>query len=312
MPAPESFLASYNNCNNENKLGPLIDGVRRLLSSNVFQGPINLLHRNRALIMLDRYPWEEMNHKSPLSESIASKLASEKKIGVWNGVGAICGSKAQVRAAKETIRDVLGNKVDRLTFLSDKKLELLRRYPKASGVLLKMNVPEVLKTLEGSYGLLKGIPSEVALPLAYWRNRRASLPSSDLNPARDNCGLVWFAPVVPMTTEDVFAFRQAIEPVFARYGFEACLTLTAVNSRCFDCTLPLLFDRDNEEEVQNAQACYAELMSACKRAGYLPYRLGVQAMADETSDSDVFWSVVKKLKAALDPKGILAPGRYAP
>ena len=149
-----------------------------------------------------------------------------------------------------------------------------------------MNVPDLLKTLEGSYGMLKGIPSEVALPLAYWRNRRTPLPSSELNPARDRCGLMWFAPVVPMTAKHVSEFRRIIEPIFARYGFEACLTFTAVNQRCFDCTLPLLFDRDNPDEVQKAQACYAELLSSCKREGYLPYRLGVQSMDEEIGTDD--------------------------
>ena len=312
MPAPEAFEACYITCNSEDQLGPLIDGIRQLLSTGVFQGPINLLHRNRALIMLERYPWEEMIDGGALKESIASRSAAQKRIGVWNGVGAICGSHAQVRAAKKTIRSVLKGKIDRVTFLSDRKLRVLRRYPQAASSFLKMNVPELLKTLESSYGMLKGIPSEVALPLAYWRNRQALQSFPEVNPARDNCGLMWFAPVVPMTADHVRAFRRIVEPIFAKYGFEACLTLTAVNQRCFDSTLPLLFDRDNADEVQRAKTCYAELLYACKQEGYIPYRLGVQSMAEETGSDDVFWSVVRKIKAALDPQGILAPGRYAP
>jgi 4-cresol dehydrogenase (hydroxylating) len=108
------------------------------------------------------------------------------------------------------------------------------------------------------------------------------------------------------------AFRRIIEPIFAKYAFEACITFTAVNQRCFDCTLPLLYDRDNPHEVQRAQECYTELLHSCKREGYLPYRLGVQSMEDETGSGDVFWNVVRRLKLALDPKGIIAPGRYAP
>jgi 4-cresol dehydrogenase (hydroxylating) len=311
MPVPECFEACYLMCDSEQQLGPLIDAMRQLLFTRAFYGPINLLHRNRALIMLDRYPWQEMAGRTPLTESIAARLAARKKIGVWNGVGAICGSQAQVAAARDTIRRVLKGKVDRLTFLSDKKLRLLKRFPRTLSVLLKMNVPELLKTLEGSYGLLKGIPSEVALSLAYWRNRRPSSAPTGMNPARDNCGLMWFAPIIPMTREDVFAFRAIIEPIFAKHGFEACITLTAVNERCFDCTLPLLYDRDNPNEVQKAQECYVELVDNCRRSGYMPYRLGLQSMAEETARDDVFWSVVGKLKTAVDPQGILAPGRYA-
>jgi 4-cresol dehydrogenase (hydroxylating) len=311
MPAPERLEACYFTCNREEQLGPLVDAMRELLFAGVFKGTANLLHRNRVLIMLDRYPWNEMNGKTPLSEAVASRLAARKKIGAWNGVGALCGSREQVRAARRTIRRILAGKVDRLTFLSDERLKLLQRFPRIASALLKLNVPELLRTLQSSYGLMKGIPSEVALSLAYWRNRRPPSPDPELNPARDGCGLMWFAPVIPITTCDVFAFRSIIEPIFSKHGFEACITFTAVNERCFDCTLPLLYDRDDPEEVRKAHECYTELVDACKRHGYVPYRLGLQSMSGQTAEDDVFWDVVGKLKGALDPQGILAPGRYA-
>jgi FAD/FMN-containing dehydrogenase len=230
---------------------------------------------------------------------------------MWNGVGAIGGTHVQVVAAKRAIRRALAGKVDRLTFLSDSRLKLLQRFPNALSVALRLNVPELLKTLEGSYGLMQGVPSEVALSLAYWRNRRPMPAGSDLNPARDGCGLMWFAPVIPMTRDDVARFRQIIEPILAKYRFEACITLTAVNERCFDCTLPLLFDRDDEAQARDAEACYRELVEACREQGYIGYRLGLQSMADEVGRDDVFWDVVTRIKRALDPAGILAPGRYA-
>jgi len=261
--------------------------------------------------MLDRYPWKEMGGQTPLSESLAQRLAADRKIGLWNGVGAICGTREQVKAAKQTIKRILKGKVDRLNFLSDSRLELLRRFPTLLGSLMNLNVPELLKTLQGSYGLLKGVPTEIALSLAYWRNRRPQSAAVDLNPARDNCGLMWFSPVIPITKDDVFAFRQIVESILAKYTFEACLTFTALNERCFDCTLPLLYDKDDPLEVAKAQACYQELVDRCREQGYVAYRLGLQSMQAETARDDVFWAVATKLKAALDPDGILAPGRYA-
>jgi 4-cresol dehydrogenase (hydroxylating) len=311
-PAPEHFEGCYLTCNTEAQLGPLIEGIRELLFAGVFQGPVNLLHRNRVLIMLGQYPWEEMGGRTPLSEAVAARLAGQKKIGAWNGVGALCGTRAQVRAAKQTIKAVLKGKVDRLTFLSDARLRLLRRFPGPLGAVLGMNISELLKTLENSYGMMKGSPSEVALSLAYWRNRRMAAPASDINPARDNCGLMWFAPIIPMTPGAVQAFRAVIEPILARHGLETCITLTAVNERCFDCTLPILFDKDDAGERARAEACYAELSEKCAEAGFIPYRLGLQSMPDESAADDVFWGVVRKLKSALDPQGIVSPGRYAP
>jgi 4-cresol dehydrogenase (hydroxylating) flavoprotein subunit len=311
MPTPESFEACYFGCNSEEQLGRLIDAMREMMFVGVFRGPINLLHRNRVLIMLDRYPWQAMGGQTPLSESLAQWLAAERKIGLWNGVGAICGTREQVKAAKQTIKRILKGKVDRLNFLSDSRLELLRRFPTLLGSLMNLNVPELLKTLQGSYGLLKGVPTEIALSLAYWRNRRPRSAAADVNPARDNCGLMWFSPVIPITKDDVFAFRRIVESILAKHTFEACLTFTALNERCFDCTLPLLYDKDDPSEVAKAQACYQELVDRCREQGYVAYRLGLQSMQAETARDDVFWTVTTKLKAALDPDGILAPGRYA-
>jgi 4-cresol dehydrogenase (hydroxylating) len=309
-PEPEHFEACYLTCHSDDQLGPLIDAIRHLLFAGVFNGPVNLLHRDRVLIMLGQYPWEAMGGQTPLSESVARQLAAEKRIGMWNGVGAITGSRAQVRACKATIKKTLQGKVDRVTFLSDNRLRLLQRYPRATGMLLGVNVSDLLKTLEGSYGLLKGIPSEVAMSLAYWRNRRP-FPQGNINPARDNCGLMWFAPIIPMTEGDVRTFRGIIEPIFLKYGFEACITLTAVNERCFDCTLPLLYDKDNASETERAEGCYRELLASCHEHGYISYRLGLQSMQAETTRDDVFWKTVASLKRAFDPEGILSPGRYA-
>src|SRR5688572_24980395 len=128
MRQPEHFETCYLTCYREEQLDPLIAGVRHLLSSGVFTGPMNLLHRNRVLIMLGRYPWTEMGGRTPLDESLAQRLAAQKRIGAWNGVGALCGSRAQVRAAKRTIAATLKGTVDRLTFLSDSKLQTLGRF----------------------------------------------------------------------------------------------------------------------------------------------------------------------------------------
>jgi 4-cresol dehydrogenase (hydroxylating) flavoprotein subunit len=311
-PVPEYFEACYFSCYSEEQIGPVIETLRKLLFSGVFQGPVNLLHRNRVLIMMDRYPWEAMKGETPLSEAVSRELAARKQIGIWNGVGALCGSRYQVQAAKRTIKEALGSKVDRLTFLSDKRLQLLERFPKALSVALKMNVPELLRTLKASYRMMKGVPSEIALGLAYWRNKRT--PSANepmINPARDNCGLMWFAPIIPMTPADVATFRAIVTPILEKFGFECCLTLTAVNERCFDCTLPLLFDKDDAIQARRAEECYKELVSRCLDAGYVAYRLGLQSMQDELARGDVFWEVADRLKRALDPQGILSPGRYS-
>src|SRR5207248_539684 len=144
--------ACYFTCNSESQIGELVEAVRHLLFCGVFHGPMNIIHRNRVLIMLGRYPWDEMKGQTPMSESVAARLAKEKNIGAWNGIGAICGAKEQVLAAKQTIKRCLAGKVDRLNFVSDRKLRLLGTYPGIFSRLLGIDIAQLLKTLRASFG----------------------------------------------------------------------------------------------------------------------------------------------------------------
>ena len=45
-------------------------------------------------------------------------------------------------------------------------------------------------------------------------------------------------------------------------------------------------------------------------AGFPPYRVGIQQLGRVLRADDPFWVTVARLKAALDPHGIIAPGRY--
>jgi 4-cresol dehydrogenase (hydroxylating) len=114
-----------------------------------------------------------------------------------------------------------------------------------------------------------------------------------------------------MRKENAEEFIGVIRPIFARHGFEDCITFTAVNERSFDCTLPILYDKSDPAETKRAAECHDELFRACMDKGYIPYRLGIQSMAGLVGGDDVFWDVVQKLKQALDPRGILSPGRYS-
>ncbi|TAN38319.1 MAG: hypothetical protein EPN23_02670 [Verrucomicrobia bacterium] len=52
------------------------------------------------------------------------------------------------------------------------------------------------------------------------------------------------------------------------------------------------------------------LTRAFIRRGFPPYRIGPQNMKLVVDEHDVFWKTVRDLKRVLDPKGIIAPGRY--
>jgi 4-cresol dehydrogenase (hydroxylating) len=62
-------------------------------------------------------------------------------------------------------------------------------------------------------------------------------------------------------------------------------------------------------EDQRALGCYNELIEQLLALRYPPYRLNVGSMA-YVDNSPTYAGLLGDLKAALDPNGILAPGRY--
>jgi 4-cresol dehydrogenase (hydroxylating) len=72
----------------------------------------------------------------------------------------------------------------------------------------------------------------------------------------------------------------------------------------------IVFDRRDPEETQRVVACYRALSTAYAEAGYAVSRAPLDFQADAMKRLEVFPEVCSDLKRALDPNGILAPGRY--
>ncbi|MBN1587539.1 MAG: FAD-binding oxidoreductase [Candidatus Omnitrophica bacterium] len=309
MPVPEHFELCLFSTDKDENLDGLVNSARCLLLQGVLRSSLNLMHRNRILTMVSQYPWDLMQGQTPLSEEVAQKLADQKRIGIWNGVTAVYGTRRQVRAAKAVIRHELKGQTNRLVFISQKKLEFLERFPGPLSWITGLNIPEVIEAVRPGFGVLSGNPTESSLAVCYWRTPKKPSGAS-IDPARDACGLNWFAPVIPMTSAHVREFRSIVEPIFEKHGLECCITLTSVTARAFDCTLPILFDPQRQGDPERAEACNRELLEACAACGYIPYRVGVQSMSWLKERSSVYWDFVARLKQCVDPAGILAPGRY--
>jgi 4-cresol dehydrogenase (hydroxylating) len=167
-------------------------------------------------------------------------------------------------------------------------------------------------SLASTIALLDGEPSHEFLKLAYAARNPAPAMHVDSNPAKDNQGILWFAPLVPLTQDCVHDGLSLIRDILAKHGFDALLGLTIRNSRAGIATIPLIFEK-TDENARRAHACYTELLTACTQAGMPPYRLNIDSMATLAGvRSQVNHAQLHdQLKAALDPSNIIAPGRYS-
>jgi hypothetical protein len=97
-----------------------------------------------------------------------------------------------------------------------------------------------------------------------------------------------------------------------RHGFEPVITLISTSERCFLSTVPVLFNPASDKEPTAAVDCYRALLDAGAEQGFFPYRIDVHFMDWLMTRAPQHWQVVAKLQASLDPRGVMAPGRYAP
>lgn len=274
-------------------------------------GGINLMNRHRMLAM--SMPWSAAlaGRDGLIPEERVRREADARGLAAWNGFGTLYGTRRTVAAARAEIRAALRGRVRRLLFISPAAARrlawLAHRLPRWAG---GSQAPK-LDLLASGLELVDGRPNETALPLCYWRGGvRGGSGRSD--PARDGCGLRWYAPLVPMVPGEVAEFAAHTAATMRRHALEPLITLTSLSERCFDSTVPLLFDRHDPVAVANATACHHLLRDQGCARGWVPYRVGTDDQAWLARRLGPAWDLVGRLKGAIDPHGLIAPGRYAP
>lgn len=236
--------------------------------------------------------------------------ARRRKISSWTALGTLYGSKASVRGAVRDIRRRVGG--CRIWSFSTTQVRLLQAVFRLLPGRAFPSLRRHLGSLVSALGTVEGVPITAFLKIAYALESGPRLLDTAAHPARDGQGILWYAPLVPFTAQAVRRYREIMGEVLARHEFDPLLAVTSRSSRVLSATIPLLFDPSRPEEVQRAKACYRDLVRTGLRQGWPPYRLGVDYMDlighEEGSEQA---ALHRHLKAALDPNGILAPGRYA-
>ncbi|WP_083844162.1 FAD-binding oxidoreductase [Vreelandella stevensii] len=306
---PECIEAFYFWIDSDQQLESAVEAVRKILqTSGANVGGINLMSAARVMAMSQSYPVEHVIPGQPLSDQLLEALARRAGAAAWMGIGSVYGSRRHASATRWLVRKALAGTASRVIFMTSAKAgwmaALFGRLPWTK----TQRMARTLDVMRQGISLLEGVPSEVALPLAYWKGGKA--PETELHPARDGCGLLWYAPIVPIRSMTVRHFVELVRTTCAEYGFEAPITLTSISERSFDCTLPILFDRGDEDACRRADECWHALFKAGRKEGFVPYRLHTRYATSISDPEKSCWRVVAQIKGALDPQGLISPGRW--
>lgn len=303
LPMPRSATVCLFTLKDDERLEDLIEALYVLK----FEGgcPSIYLYNDYKFLSMLLVQSPELSMQSGdafISPDLMGSIRSALGFGAWSGsITLQCASKQLCEAMCAFIRDTLSEKVDTLRFVNfdDQSVELTRGENRDLGITDLLTVRSSLDTVKSDGGLRT----------TYWRKKTPPI-YSDMNPDRDHCGVIWCAPLIPLTGKHVRAAKDIIEQVSFAHQMEPHLSLECVSERSVIITIVLLYDRDVAGEDERAMACHHELLQKLIEAGYIPYRLGIHSMQGLPAVVDDSVLLQQRIKEALDPNGILAPGRY--
>lgn len=283
--------------------------VKRLLNGSV--GGINIMNKRRLLAMVESS--DAWKSSEVMSEMELRARARKRRLPDWAVLGGIYVPKELREGAKTVIRNEFRAFARKILFLNRGQVTFFENLLK---VVPLSSLERTVRGMSEAMNILEGVPSRVALPLAYLKNPTQPSPASELSPDVDGCGLIWFSPLLPIDAQLARDFTQEVTRVCLAHSIEPLVTLTAISERCFDSTIPLVFNRSSNKHREQARACFDALIEVAREFGVFPYRLDIEAsrkylsLAEETGARATSLRLARKLKESIDPNGILSPGRY--
>lgn len=294
-PLARSLSAVHFSIKDPARLAALVDALRGLRLDGTLRSVVGIWNDYRVLSTRQQYPWELTGGTTPLSRAQLDTMRDAWGGATWFGLTALYAPTPEIGAAERAhVERTLAPLVDYLS-VEDRSGE-----PAAGNELFSEDDP--------AFMFLQGIPHQGSLKSVYWR-KRMPVPD-DPDPERDGCGVVWACPALPFRGTDAAAAARIVEPLMLEHGFEPLVAMVAQSERVIYLVPLVIYDRSIAGEDARALACHDALVASLSAQGYLPYRLGIQSMQAVPAPNDDSGALIERLKRALDPDDVLAPGRY--
>lgn len=284
QPAPHTYVNGDIAVEREEDLPQLIDILTTLRREEIIQN--NALCGNvvRAATMRGNRAkfWDG---EGSIPDWRLEELRHEFGIGQWNGKFALYGDRLLCERRLEII-------TERVSAIPGARVNA-RFYSGVEGMALQH---EDIADLDRTQ--MAGVPTLKPLSTVGW--------------AAENGGHIDAAPIIPARGEDVYEFYQEAKRLYTKHGFDLYIGYHLYPRHMVHVTM-IFFERGNEEMLTRARALYSDLLDAARLRGYAPYRSHVDYM-DRIADGFDFNDhavrrLQEKLKDALDPAGIIAPGK---
>ena len=306
-PRPDYFQSCFFGIDDDSRLQGFVDALQSLMRRGVFRAGLTVRNDFNVLVRMQQYPWEALGGATPMPPELLERMRKgfwkdAWWSSLWIGWAELHhASKEHGLAERKVIEEALNDKVDRLAFVD------------GEGVAFSCWDAGGDRKMAARYfgrddGADVGVPGDENIRSAYWR-KKTPVPE-DMDPDRDRCGVMFCVPAVPFESRHVLAALEIIEDTLAKYGFEPILIIGCISERVVYINVDITYDREVEGEDERALECHDALLGRLIRAGYVPYRLGIESVKLLPEPDDDTGKLLDALKKSLDPNNILAPGRY--
>ncbi len=273
MPAPPAYKPFVVRHKKMEDVSRIVEAMRPMRINNIIPNVVLMMSANYQLAMFNR---RDDISKAPeqISDATLEGAAAKVGLGMWNTYFALYGTPVMIAENEKIIRAA---------------------FAAIEGEVLTEADMGDNPYFHHHATLMRGGLNLDEIGLARWRGGGG--------------GLAWFAPVAPAMGNETTGQIALAKEILAKYGFDYTSAF-AIGSRELHHIIALLFDKTDPAEEKRADACYHELVTRFGDRGWASYRTGVHSMdlvAQQYGASNR--RVNAKIKKALDPNGIIAPGK---
>jgi 4-cresol dehydrogenase (hydroxylating) len=274
MPRPPVIRAFGFTFPDDEDLGEIINITRELKLNNAVPTLIKVTSSQYAFGTEASYPNYEPGAPT-LPLEVRKQLEAEHGTGAWAVTGAFYGPSTE--AIEPFIQRVraLFEASGKATYLSHEEIE--------QSSIFRIH----LDTFSGE-------PTESELGLLDWR------PGG---------GATWFLPATPMIGSVALEHQALSRSIFEKHGFEYTVEFVC-GPRAARALHIIIYNRADDAERQRMAECYDALVAAYDAAGYPIGRTPTDWQENGLRRLPELQAFLGKLKSAIDPKGVISPGKY--